>query len=87
MSWVSRILQSLVLTCLTSDSVRQLLSDAKHNCASRREMLKVALAQQGIATNPNTDGLNVWISVSHDCRAVAYELSKKGWLVRPGTSI
>ena len=32
------------------------------------------------------DGLNVWVMVGGDSQAAAYELSRKGWLVRPGSS-
>lgn len=86
MSWVSRVLQSLVYTCLTKGEFQQQLNTAKQNCAERRTLLIDALSQQQIKTVKVTDGLNVWIPVGQDCKAVAYELSRKGWLVRPGVS-
>jgi DNA-binding transcriptional MocR family regulator len=86
MSWVSRVLQSLVYTCLTTEVFQQNLSEAKDNCARRRNILVDALAEQGIDTGKNTDGLNIWIPVGGDCQAAAYSLSRKGWLVRPSTN-
>ncbi len=85
MSWVSRVLQSLVYTCLTTKEFQQHLQTAKDNCAHRRNLLLNALAERGIDTGMTNDGLNVWITVG-DCQAVVYQLSRKGWLVRPGSS-
>ena len=85
MSWVSRVLQSLVYTCLTTKEFQQQLEDAKTNCAHRRTLLLDALSARGINTEMTTDGLNVWIAVGN-CQTVTYELSRKGWLVRPGSS-
>lgn len=86
MSWVSRILQSLVHTCLTTESFLQGLHQAKINCESRRNILIKALAKNGITSPKIVDGLNVWIPVGGNCQAAAYGLSRKGWLVRPGSS-
>lgn len=84
MSWVSRVLQSLVFTCLTNKVFQQHLNQAKNNCAHRRIALLNALAENGLAVAEGTDGLNVWVPVGVDCQKAAYELSRKGWLVRPG---
>lgn len=86
MSWVSRVLQSLVHTCLTSKEVQSHLEQSRRNCALRRNMLIDALARQEIDVSNTKDGLNVWVPVTGDSQAVAYELSRKGWLVRPGSS-
>lgn len=86
MSWVSRVLQSFVYTCLTKETFQLHLAKAKENCAERREVLINALQQQGLAASTVIDGLNVWLPVGKDCKAAAYELSSKGWLVRPGDS-
>lgn len=86
MSWVSRVLQSLVYTCLTSEEIQVHLIQAKQNCALRREILIDTLAQSDIEVSMTKDGLNVWVPVNGDCQSVAYELSRKGWLVRPGSS-
>lgn len=93
MSWVSRVLQSLVHRCLVSDTVAQQLAAAKVNCAQRRQALILALKDVGIDVTYSEDGLNVWVPLQRgrgysaaDSQTVAYELSKKGWLVRPGRS-
>jgi DNA-binding transcriptional MocR family regulator len=83
MSWVSRVLQSMVYTCLTEEPFKKRLSDMKAKCTHYRDMLIHALREQEITVNEATDGLNIWIPVGDDCQTVAYELSRKGWLVRP----
>ncbi|GAB3025273.1 aminotransferase class I/II-fold pyridoxal phosphate-dependent enzyme [Bowmanella dokdonensis] len=86
MSWVSRVLQSLVHTCLTSDTVQVHLAEVRGLCAKRRNMLIEALAGQGIHCPMTSDGLNVWVPVNGPSQAAAYELSRRGWLVRPGSA-
>ena len=84
MSWVSRVLQSMVYTCLTDDQFKEHLTEAKEKCCQRRRVLIEALIEQEIDVSRVSDGLNVWVPVGNDCQAAAYELSRKGWLVRPG---
>lgn len=86
MSWVSRILQSLVLTCLTQDTFKHQLALAKQDCMQRRNHILKALVAQNIAVNEHTEGLNIWVPVGAESQAVAWSLSKKGWLVRPGST-
>lgn len=86
MSWVSRVLQSLVYTCLTNRMFQHQLKEAKGNCTHRRNCLLMALSEHKIDVLKTTDGLNVWVPVGEDCHAAAFALSRKGWLVRPGTS-
>ena len=86
MSWVSRVLQALVYTCLTTETFQQHLNDAKTKCKARRDLLFRALKQEDVALTPAVDGLNVWIPVKKDSQAAAFALSQKGWLVRPGSS-
>lgn len=86
MSWVSRVLQSFVYTCLSKKPFQLHLEQAKQNCAERRNLLLQALKEQGLSANTVTDGLNVWLPTGKDCKAAAYEFSKKGWLVRPGSA-
>ncbi|WP_102795876.1 aminotransferase class I/II-fold pyridoxal phosphate-dependent enzyme [Bowmanella denitrificans] len=86
MSWVSRVLQAMVLTCLTDQAVQDKLADTKLQCARQRNFLLDALAAYGVACPMTIDGLNVWVPVTGNSQAAAYELSRKGWLVRPGTS-
>ena len=86
MSWVSRVLQALVHTCLTNPIFQQQLADSIAQCKNQRDVLVNALVKEGIAFTRPSDGLNVWIPVEADSKAVAFTLSQKGWLVRPGNS-
>lgn len=86
MSWVSRVLQAMVYTCLTTDTFQRHLADAKAHCADRRNTLIDALKHENITPAHTIDGLNVWVPVEQDCQAAAFALSQKGWLVRPGSS-
>jgi DNA-binding transcriptional MocR family regulator len=86
MSWVSRVLQSFVYTCLTKKEFQQHLAMAKQDCAKRREILLNALTEQGLTASTVIDGLNVWLPVGKDCKSTADEFSRKGWLVRSSNS-
>ncbi len=86
MSWVSRILQSFVYTCLTTQEFQQHLAMAKQHCAERRAVLLNALTEQGLEVNTSIDGLNVWLPTKKDSKTAANEFSQKGWLVRPSDS-
>lgn len=86
MSWVSRVLQALVYTCLTNNAFKKQLVDAKARCKQQRDTLISALSKEGVRFTHAIDGLNVWIPVNTDSKAVAFSLSQKGWLVRPGSS-
>ena len=86
MSWVSRVLQSLVLTCLTSHWVLKGLEATKQDCIRRQQLLINALVQQGISQPISKEGLNVWIQVYRDSNEVTDALAKKGWLVRPSSA-
>ncbi len=86
MSWVSRVLQSFVYTCLTNSEFQQHLKEAKQNCTERREALVNALTGQGLVVNKIIDGLNVWLPVGKDCKQAADQFSRNGWLVRTGDS-
>ena len=86
MSWVSRVLQSFVYTCLTKKEFQQHLVVAKENCAKRRADLLDALTQNGIAINTHIDGLNIWLPVKKDSQLISEKLAQKGWLVRASSA-
>lgn len=86
MNWVSHILQALVLSCLTSNKITSSLTAAQSSYTENRWELIQALKTEGIEVSATVDGLNVWIPVSQDQKAIAYELAKKGWLIRPGNA-
>lgn len=84
MSWVSRVLQSMVMTCLTTPEFQHQREAAIESCTHARNLLIAALNQYGFNLSDQIEGLNVWVPVKQDCQAAAYALSRKGWLVRPG---
>lgn len=86
MSWVSRILQAFAYTCLTSADVQQLLHNAKEDYRELRTLAIEQLALLGVDATRSKDGLNIWIPCPTESKLMAYELSKLGWLVRPGSS-
>ena len=86
MSWVSHILQDFVTACLRSAEVQELLARAKQGYTRRRDELCEALDARAIVVSPPTDGLNVWVPLEKDGKDVAYNLAKRGWLVRIGNA-
>lgn len=85
MTWVSRILQTLVITALKSDSVRHQLQEMSEQCRQKNQWLIDALEANGLSISGPIEGVNLWIPVNSDPKESAYELSKFGWLVRPGS--
>lgn len=86
MTWVSHILQRLVVACMTSGDVQRDLETARSDYVKRRTALCLALRDQGIDIPPPSDGFNLWIPLDRDARDVACQLAKKGWLVRIGNT-
>lgn len=84
--WVSHILQAAVITGLTSSDALARMNEARLGYARLRQELCDELVQVGIAVTPPEGGFNVWIALPGDAKDVAYELAKKGWLVRLGTA-
>lgn len=86
MTWVSHLLQAIVVAALRSPEVRQLLGDARDDYARRRSFLRAALRAAGIDTPAPAGGFNLWIPLPDDAKDIAYELAKRGWLVRIGNA-
>lgn len=86
MSWVSHILQAAVITGLKSRESLARMDEARTGYARLRNELCAELAQLGIDITKPEGGFNVWIPLPRDAKDVAYELAKKGWLVRLGTA-
>ncbi|CCN70110.1 aminotransferase class I/II-fold pyridoxal phosphate-dependent enzyme [Vibrio nigripulchritudo] len=85
MTWVSRVLQAMVFTALQSETVQKQLTDTSEKCRQSRLWLIHALAKNGLSVSEDIEGVNVWVPVNGDSQGAAYELSKMGWLVRPGS--
>ncbi|MDR0258492.1 MAG: transcriptional regulator PtsJ [Comamonas sp.] len=86
MTWVSHLLQAIVVAALRSPAVRQLLGDARDDYVRRRSFLRTALRAVGIDTPAPAGGFNLWIPLPDDAKDIAYELAKRGWLVRIGNA-
>jgi DNA-binding transcriptional MocR family regulator len=82
-TWVSHLLQRLVLTLVSDDAVLTQVEDAARHYRSRNETFAAELSRVGLPTTAG-DGLSVWVPVPAPARAVAEQLMRRGWLARPG---
>lgn len=82
--WVSHLLQDIAEVALTSPANIALFAQARDDYLARRRQLEAALRAQGIDHVAGGDGLNLWITVRGDDRAIALSLTRQGWLVRHG---
>jgi DNA-binding transcriptional MocR family regulator len=83
-TWISHLLQQLTHALLTDPVTAALLDVAKRAYADRAATLAHALAEHGITTNPNPDGLNVWVEFDRPVQQLVADIAESGWLVRPG---
>ncbi|NIE77157.1 transcriptional regulator PtsJ [Pantoea sp. Ap-967] len=86
MTWVSHILQVIMSRSLNDPSTFEMLELSRKRYAERRNRLRSLLSQNNIPSFPSSDGFNVWIPLEKDMRDVAFELAKRGWLVRLGSA-
>lgn len=84
-TWVSHLLQRLVLVLFTDPATGALLRHARASYADRRTLLTDALSAIGLQAHPpNPDGINAWIPVAGHAPTVVEALRGHGWLVRAG---
>jgi len=81
-SWVSHVLQRLVVELLSAPEINELLARAERAYAACRAELVAALAARGIAAHGRT-GFNVWVPVPDETAAVQALLAS-GRAVMPG---
>jgi DNA-binding transcriptional MocR family regulator len=81
-NWVSHLLQDVVGACLSSPEVSAQIAQPRRNYARRRDILTMALAEQGIAVATPADGLNLWLPLPGNSQAAVLALARHGWLVR-----
>lgn len=81
--WVSHILQVTVVDLLADPAVTRLVADASRTYTTRRDALRAALEEHGIASH-GASGLNVWVPV-RDESAVVNALRTRGWWTAAGT--
>ena len=82
-TWVSHLLQRLVLALVTDRQVERQIRDAGIHYAARNASFARLLSARGIPCEPG-DGLNLWVVLPVPARDVASQLMRRGWLVRPG---
>jgi DNA-binding transcriptional MocR family regulator len=82
-SWVSYLVQQIVLAMWQDGAVDRLLRRASTIYRERRQALSAALRDEGVEAVAPT-GLNLWIPVGDEATAVA-SLLAAGWLVAPGS--
>ncbi|QKJ19467.1 aminotransferase class I/II-fold pyridoxal phosphate-dependent enzyme [Microbacterium hominis] len=82
-TWVSHLLQRLVLALVRDPGVRRAIGEAGAHYARRNEHFAGLLAARGIPT-PVGDGLNLWVPLPVPARDVSEQLMRRGWLARGG---
>lgn len=82
--WVSTVLQHLVLELWRDASVSKLIDGARREYAQRRDGLRAALAERGVAASGRS-GINVWIPVTDETAALT-RLRDDGWVAAPGAA-
>lgn len=80
--WVSHVLQGLVAALWADSATEKKLETARLTYARRRDALVQALAARGLVAHGHS-GLNVWIPVPEEARAVN-ALASAGFAVRAG---
>lgn len=82
-TWVSHLLQRLVLALLTDDEVRRDIREAAAHYAARNAGFAEMLASLGLPVAVG-DGLNLWVELPVPARAAGEQLMRRGWLARTG---
>ncbi|MFJ9567654.1 aminotransferase class I/II-fold pyridoxal phosphate-dependent enzyme [Streptomyces fuscichromogenes] len=82
-TWVSHLLQRLVLHQLSDPAAQQRIARARAEYAQRNAAFSAQLTARGIPSK-HGDGLNVWVDVNGSARDVAERLMRRGWLARTG---
>jgi len=81
--WVSTVLQRTLLRLWQDGEVTALIGEASRAYGRRRRALCAALAERGLTATGKT-GINVWVKVSDETRAVGL-LRDQGYAVAPGS--
>ena len=82
-TWVSHLLQRLVLALVTDPEVLAAIGRAGAHYATRNAAFAERLAAHGVPTRIG-DGLNLWVDLPAPARTVAERLMRRGWLARSG---
>lgn len=82
-TWVSHLLQRLVIALLRDPGTTEQIARAGAHYATRNAAFVSRLAARGIEARA-ADGLNVWVALPVAARPVCEQLMRRGWLARPG---
>jgi DNA-binding transcriptional MocR family regulator len=82
-TWVSHLLQRLVLALVTDPEVVAAIGRAGAHYARRNAAFAERLAAHGVTIRIG-DGLNLWVDLPVPARAVSERLMRRGWLARSG---
>lgn len=82
-TWVSHLLQRLVVSLATDDAVREQIARAAAHYAQRNTAFADRLTAQGLPAHAG-DGLNLWVRTPAPAREVTARLMRRGWLARAG---
>ncbi|MFS0867437.1 aminotransferase class I/II-fold pyridoxal phosphate-dependent enzyme [Microbacterium sp. 179-B 1A2 NHS] len=82
-TWVSHLLQRLVVALVTDPAVTAKVGSAAAHYRERNTSFAAALTRAGIPATAG-DGLSLWVRLPQRARAVAEQLMRRGWLARPG---
>ncbi|CAL4859725.1 aminotransferase class I/II-fold pyridoxal phosphate-dependent enzyme [Microbacterium sp. MM2322] len=82
-TWVSHLLQRLVLSLVSDPDVMAGVESAARHYRERNEAFAALLTSAGLPTVVG-DGLSLWVRVPAPARGVAEQLMRRGWLARPG---
>ena len=82
-TWVSHLLQRLVVALMTDPDVLARIRAAGPHYAARNADFAERLSAHGVPTDAG-DGLNLWVPLAVPARAVVERLMRRGWLARSG---
>lgn len=82
-TWVSHLLQRLVLALVTDPEVAAGIAAAGEHYAARNDAFAARLTELGVPAAAG-DGLNLWVPLPVPARDVSEQLMRRGWLVRAG---
>lgn len=82
-TWVSHLLQRLVLTLMTDADTMAAIAHAGAHYAARNAAFAERLTAHGVPTRAG-DGLNLWVPLPVPARTVVERLMRRGWLARSG---
>lgn len=82
-TWVSHLLQRLVLALVTDPEVTAGIEAAGVHYAERNRAFAARLTELGVPASAG-DGVNLWVALPVPARDVSEQLMRRGWLARAG---